>query len=229
MNEFRQIVRLGRKQKGSSSSSSSQRGCLIQLEEDKVFLVNAKRSMLYELRYPKKIGSGVFFAGEAPIQAEKIQLRDDRVLFEWEEKRSTRRIFVPTRRAIDDDAMETITTMWKEPTISLPDDFLSFLNPDILITTLSVEGNIARIRQARSDGTVEFESDVSLGRGFMEREYEKTGKVNFFTADLYFLIDETENLSVDITPDAPLSLKGELCDNEGRFIGLVSNLKYGGE
>ena len=78
MKEFEGLINMGRK--ATKTSTGSKRGLLIQLEGKTVMLTNTKRSSILKLTFDKNIGTGTFYANEAPLMAEKIVRRGDKVM-----------------------------------------------------------------------------------------------------------------------------------------------------
>lgn len=222
MKEFEGLIRLGRTMK---AFGGSKRCALIQLEGDTAYLTNTKRSVLYKIMFERAIGDGTFYAGEAPVMSEKIQRRDEKVLFEWKEAGVQKRVLIPDCKSFVKEA-ETALGMYVEPNVKFPDTLITSLNTDILITGISVEGNELVINQTRSDGTVSFENIFKLGRGFVTENYPPTGIVQIFTSDLSILRDVvTGPLLVHLEKGKPVSLKGRL--NFGAELeGLIAHLSF---
>lgn len=222
MKEFEGLIRLGRTMK---AFGGSKRCALIQLEGNVAYLTNTKRSVLYKITFERAIGDGTFYAGEAPIMSEKIQRRDEKVLFEWKEAGVLKRVLIPDCKSFAKEA-EVALGMYVEPNVKLPDAMIAGLNTDILITGISVKGNELAINQTRSDGTVSFENIFKLGRGFVTEDYPSTGIVKIFTSDLSILRDVvTSPMLVHLEEDKPMSLKGKL-DFGADLVGLIAHLSY---
>ncbi|GAI07452.1 unnamed protein product, partial [marine sediment metagenome] len=104
MKEFEGLINLGR----SFGTTRAQRGPVIQLEGDTAYIMNTHHSIIYELTFNGKIGTGTFYASEAPINSEKIERRENKVLFEWKERNRTKRIFVPDKSPFITDAKKSL-------------------------------------------------------------------------------------------------------------------------
>lgn len=224
MKEFEGLVQMGRK-KIRTAFSGSKRGSLIQLEGDFAIFTNTKRSAIHRIEFPAHVGTGTFHASEAPLMAEHIERRDDKVLFEWKEGNAKKRVLIPDQRGVLEEAEKTFEELYTEPTIKIPNEVFDNISPEMLITKIAIEGNEITINQIRSDGTVEFENVLQLSKGLLKQDNPATGEVSVFTSDLYMLREFVNGMFIDLHPDRPISLKADLTFG-AKMIGLISTLKY---
>jgi len=222
MKEIEGLISLGRLMKAFGGST---RGALIHLEDSIAYMTNTKRSVLYKLTFNNHIGTGVFYAGEAPIVAEKIELRDEKVLFEWKDKKATRRVFVPSKPPVKEVCEKVLTKYYVEPKIRVPVEAIDLLDADILITNLQVKNNRLLLTQTRSDGTVSLQNEVPLSRGLAAVNYPDTGEVAIFTTDLYILKNYVTELYLDIQERKPVSVRAKLNFN-ATLKGVIAFLTY---
>jgi len=223
MKEFEGLVALGRLMKTTSAT----RGALIQLEEGVAYMVNEPKSILLKLEFNEKLGTGTFYAGEAPTVAEKVQRRDDKVLFEWRERGKIRRLFVRDKPTFSEKAEGILEKYYAKPEVKVPVDFLDDLDKDILITRVRVKGDEIITQQRRSDGTVMMENVVKLSRGLTEAEnYPDSGEVSVFTQDLVVLKGFVRNpLYIALNENKPISVRGAFNFGAG-FKGIIAFLVY---
>jgi len=222
LKEIEGLISLGRLMKAYGGST---RGGLIHLEDSVAYLTNTKRSVLYKLIFNNHIGTGVFYAGEAPVVAEKIELRDEKVLFEWKDKRAIRRVLVPSKSPIKEICEKVLAKYYVEPKIKVPIEAIDLLDQNILITNLQVKNNRLVMTQTRSDGTVSLQNEVPLSRGLAAVNYPDTGEVAIFTTDLYILKNYVTELYLDIQERKPVSVKAKL--NFGASLkGVIAFLTY---
>jgi hypothetical protein len=198
MKEFETLIQIGRKMAGS-------RGGEVQLEGDKAFLTNIKRSSLYLFEFKKPIGTGTFYSSQALINAETVERRDDRVWFVWKENGVTRREFVPDLDKLT-DFEKVFKEKYNEDQIEVSKKIFDVLLPEFLITRIKINNNRLILTQIRSDGDVGFENEIPLSSGLEKVEYPDTEEISVFTSDLLILQSENtlslslkENLSLKIS------------------------------
>lgn len=188
-------------------------------------MTNTKRSAVLRIQFGRAIGTGTFYANEAPLIAEKIERRDDKVLFEWKEGGNIKRVLIPNQRSILEEAEKAFVDLYVEPSIRFPLTAFDSLE-DLLITQMAVKENDITLKQERSDGTVTFENVLKIGKGLMKAEYPETATISIFTNDLLMLKDFVKTLEMSLDKDKPISLKGTLTFGTS-FKGLVSDLRWG--
>lgn len=221
MKEFEKLIEFGRKVK---AYGGSHRGAVIQLSGKTAYLTNLKRSALYRITYNTPIGDGVFYAGEAPLFAEEIRDRGEKVLFTWHEKGMSKNVLTPKRDDIKKESDKAFKSHYMEPDIKLPDSIWDCIDPNMLMVTLTVEGDKLRISQKQSDGSVQLETELKLGTGLIEVDYPKAS-ITFFTSDLLVLKGYVTNLKLGIPGDnKPISLSGKFDGN--KFEALISYLLF---
>ena len=74
MKEFETIIQIARKMGGT-------RGGEIQFEGKEAYMTGVKRSSLYLLELNEPIGTGTFYSGQAYLNADNVERRDDKVWF----------------------------------------------------------------------------------------------------------------------------------------------------
>lgn len=216
---FSELVAMARNFGGS-------RGGLIQMEGSVVYLANVKRSALFKMELKKEVGTGTFYASESPVNSERIERRDERVLFEWKDKGNIRRIMVPDKKSFKEDVEKALNELHYSTTFKAPLETLDYIEDGILVTRLRVNGNYLTINQKRSDGTVTMETKVKLSRGLAEElNHPDSGKVSIFTQDLVGLKGFVDSLLLGIVENQPIILAGDLSFG-GTFVGLIGNLTY---
>lgn len=218
---YEKTVNFGRKVK---AWGGSHRGALIQFDENKVYITNLKRSAIYKILMNEPIGSGCFYAGEAPLMAEEIRERENKVLFEFKDRGNTRQVLIPSREPISREAEHEFENNWKQPDVIIPESFFDYIDNDMLITDLRVKGDKIYINQKRSDGSVEMNNVINL-KSFVPLDYPE-GEVNIFTSDLYLLKGFCKNIKLGIRDiEHPLCVE---CDfvGVGKAKILISNLIF---
>jgi len=220
---LKKLIEFGRKSKGASTST---RGALIDLNGKIAYITNERRSFLYKMILEEEVGSGVFYAGEAPIMSEKVRDRGEKVLFEWKEGRVIRRVFVPSKKPIKETSEAVFKKWYVNPEVLIPVTALDLLDPDILTTRLRVSGDRLHVKQTRADGTVSLENEIVLSRFLAEVNYPDSGEVTIFTSDLIFIREFTRKpIYIHIEEGKPISLRTTL--NFGAILeGLISYLVY---
>jgi len=223
MNEFVGLVNFARQMKTTSAT----RGALIQLEGNVAYLVNEHKSFTLKAEFPEPLGTGTFYASEAPVKTEIVERRDERVRFCWKERGKIKDIFVPDKRPIKEKAEEVFQRYWREPNVKVPITFLDDLLPDILVTRLRVKGDEIITIQKRSDGTVQLNNRVKLRIGLMEApNYPDSGEVSVFTQDLYVLRGNIRNpLMISVKENSPVCIAGYFTFG-GKFKGVIAHLVY---
>jgi len=218
---FEKIISIGR---GLRSYGGSKRGALIQMEGNVVYMRDSKGSLLYKLIFKKPIGTGTFYAGEAPLMSKRIERRDGKVVFEWRESTKIRRVWIAEPEPFDQLAENALSRLYTEPNVSIPLDIFDVLDPDILVTRLSISGNSLVVRQTRSDGSVMLETVLEMRR-LGSQSYEDIGEVSFFTSNLYVLKGHLLSLRMGLREDAPISIRAKT-NFDAELVGLISHLKY---
>lgn len=214
---YDKLIGLGR---GMIAYGGSKRGAVMDMKDTKVFYKNSKGSILYEATMPQELGEGVFYAGEAIINAQKVEKRGEQVVFHWVEGRTPRRERLACMDSYREVAEQAMEKHWIEPDIIVPLDFLDKLETGMLSTTLTVEGNLITAVQARSDGSVILESDQRMLNDVGEKR-----SITFFTNDLLLLKGFITNLHIAIKDDYPLVIEAET--NFGaKLRGLVSHQTF---
>ena len=218
MKEFELIVQIGRKMGGT-------RGGEIHLEGNEAFVTNVKRSSLYHFIMNNTIGTGNFYAGQALINSESVSRRDDKVVFNWIEKGMKGRAFIPNIDSIKDDFVTRFSSDFNEDLkIPVPGKIFEVIQ-DLLITKLQVVDSKLQIKQTRSDGSVGFESELTLSSGLIDEEYPDTDEISIFTNDLTILspvIDDQFFIGID--NDKPMSLL--VINPLGKIRALIGTLEY---
>lgn len=220
MTDFKELIAM-------TKNLGSARGALIQLEEDLGFITNVKRSVVYELKFDRKIGTGTFYASEIPPMSENIERRDDNVLFSWKEKGESPSIFVPNKKSFDVQSKTIFEKYYEEPNIKAPTNFIERLDGNILITSLRINRDEILTNQKRSDGTVGFTNKVKLKRGLAEAEnHPDSGEVSIFTQDIYVLKGFVRDpLYIELKEKKPISIRGSLTFG-AVFRGIIAYLEY---
>jgi hypothetical protein len=218
---FKTLVQLGRNLK---AFSGSKQGAIIQLEGDVAYLTNSKRSVVYVIKLKQHLGTGTFYAGEAPIISEKVERREGKVLFEWRDSVGIRRKLGPDRAPFKELADTALKKFFVEPDIEVPVSLFEAIDPSIIITQLSVSGDVLTVRQTRSDGSVMLESLIKLSQGLKKVNHPPTGFVAFFTDDLYALKGIVKNMAMKIEQGKPISLRANTV--LGDLIGVIAHLTY---
>lgn len=218
MKELERIITVGRKMGGS-------RGGEIQLEGHEAFLINIKRSSIYSVNSDEDLGTGTFYANQALINAEKVERRDDKVWFYWRESGVNRREFVPNLEEFKSQMMESIKKKATKQQIKVPPTLLDVLFEDLLITKLKIKDNKLIATQIRSDGSVGFENEISLGKGLIKQESPDTEEISIFTGDLTVLKPFVEDgINLGFSKDNPLTVY--IPYSNGKVLALIGKLEY---
>lgn len=224
MKDFEILVTAGRGLK----TGHGFRGALIQLEGDIAYLTNIRRSILFKIQSPSVIGTGTFYASEAPINSDRVERRDGRVLFEFAAGGVKKSILIPDKPSISDLGETILSKYYHEPTLDAPLAFMNELDPSFPITKLIIEDNALTIAQKRGDGSVEIRSRLSLSTGFgafNTQDPVEPAEVNIFTRDLTDLKTAiTGKVRLYVHNGLPLSIKTAL--GSSNIIGVIGNLTY---
>lgn len=209
-------------------TSTSRRGALIQLEGKKAYITNEKRSALFILESPEELGTGTFYSVEVPSFAKSIERRDDKVRVVLEKTLARHNVrqdlLIPDKGSISEEVEKAIKTLYTEPIVALPEMIFTLLNPSFLITEIELEKNLLRLKQTRSDGTVQFDTEVDLNVGFSEVNHEPSGKIAVFTSDLYVLRDKIKNTTSYLKQGLPISIRGNF--GNMKLTGIIGQVKY---
>lgn len=215
MNKFETIIQIARKMGGT-------RGGEVQLEDKEAYLTNVKRSSLYLFELNEPIGTGTFYSGQAYINAENVERREDRAWFSWKENGITRREFVPNIDPLT-NFKDVFDKVYDEDLVEVPKKLLDVIMPDFFISKIKVKNNIIILTQTHSDGSVGFESEIPLKKGLIEIDHPDTKEVSFFTNDLLILAPIVDKLYMKIG-DGPISIK--IPTDFGTCKALIGKLIY---
>lgn len=221
MNEWEGLIAFGRAMK----TGSQRQGALIQLEGDVAYLVNESRSLALKMRFRKSLGSGTFYATEAPTTAKRVERRPGgKVLFGWSSGGVSRSVIVPEKGAIKEKVEKALSAYFDKSQLApVPKNLLEDLDRDILVTRLKVSRGKIYVVQRRSDGRVELVNSYAIAgiRGDLETE-----EVSVLTSDLLPFKGLTKRLLLGISGSRkPVSVAAEFKFG-GAAIGLISYLVY---
>ncbi|MBU2613803.1 hypothetical protein KJ925_05125 [Patescibacteria group bacterium] len=219
---LKKLLELGKSAKAFAGSTL---GGLIELDGDIAYLTNSKRSSVYKLKFPSHIGSGVFYSGEIPSEANKVELRDEKVLVELKKGGVIQRLFVPCKRPISETVNKILDKYRTTCDIRVEQEWLGNIRPDFLFLSMSVKNNKLITNQKRSDGTVEFENEFPLNKGLVEKEYPNTGGIAIFSSDLFLLKPFVNEIFISLNENTPLYLSTKTIFGSD-LEGVISNLRY---
>lgn len=229
MSELKGLITLGKNIRGYGRAH-------VQLEGDIAYLTNSRRSILFKTRFHKVIGYGTFYAREVPSFAELIErggcsilgkrLSRELVRIEWLHDNGVQReALIPDKRPFAKKAERAIKKYYREPniTVSSAETLCEVVDNDITFTRLESDGNNLKIRQIRSDGSVQLRA---LAPATRESGGEiKTGEVSVWTRDLVFLKFMVGPFELHLKEHTPVSIKGRLKFNAD-LMGIIAHAEY---
>ena len=218
MSKLDELIEFGRNMK----TVSSKKGALVLLKREGAYLINDRHTVAFV--FASDLGTGCFYAEEAPKGTQEVKSRGEKTLFATKSKGIKRHIFVPTKQEFDDELNETFVTYWAEPLVTLPPQVFSAIDPAILVTSLSFYQNKIIVTQKRTDGVVELESIIDLNYGFVTQEVEDSNIITIYTND-FLLLNSFKNPKISIiSNDHPLMIRGTLKAMPVR--GLIAYHKF---
>ena len=207
--QYKDLIEFGREVR----TTTSKRGAIIQLEGNTAYITNERASIVMKIDLSADLGTGTFYASEAPIEATRIQRRDGKVFFEIPRYGSSRYIYLPEKVLFGEKVEGVITSKFVEPSISLDGNIFSDVLPNVLITHLKVGDKTLELNQKRSDGSAE------IGATFKIFD-EGKGSMKFFTTD-FILLSKLAQCKVAFGSDS-LSVSAML--KGSKIVGLISAL-----
>lgn len=218
MTKLDDLIDFGRDMK----TVSSKKGALIQLDVNGALLTNDRHTVAFVIE--GELGTGCFYAEEAPKGTNEVRLREEKTLFITKTKGTKRHIFVPTKQEIKEEITDTFQKYWTEPLVLLPPKVFNTIDSVILVTSLSFYQNEIIVTQKRADGTVEIENLLDLSYGFITQEVEDSDIITIYTSD-FLLLKQFSNPKISIIDsNTPLIISGTLKGMRAR--GLISYHKY---
>lgn len=209
---YDKVIGLGR----NMTSCGSKRGALMDVKQTSVMYRNTKGSVLYELSIDNDIGDGVFYAGEGLITARKMELRGEKILFEYPDGKTLGRYYIANLDSYRPLAESAFKEMYSEPNINIPMELFDKIDPDMLSITLTIEGNNIKITQSRSDGSAILEHEMRTFNDYGDKQ-----EVTFFTGDLLVLKGFINQLKLSVKNNMPISVLAK-ANFGGTIKGLIS-------
>ncbi len=223
-NLYKTLVALGR----ISKTGNARRGAVIELDGNVAYMMNEKHSLMLKITSPTFLGTGAFCSSDALSNAIKVQDRSGKIAFTVNAEGKEKVFLVPAETSIKDACELAFNTYYKmtpdNPGFDIS-NILTEIDPDILLSTISAEGNNVKLVQTRSDASVRIETASPIGKGFFRVDVPPTGDVAFFTQDLVSLQPYLARpVNATITPKEPINISSSLQGSPVK--GLITWLEY---
>jgi hypothetical protein len=191
-------------------------------------MINEKHSLILKVTSPTFLGTGAFCSSDALTDAIRIQDRDGKVAFTVQSDGKEKVYLVPAEISIKESCETALAQHYAINDLRLGFDIsniMTDIDPDIILSTISAEGNTVKLVQTRSDASVRIETSSPIGKGFFKANVAPTGDVSFFTQDLISLQPYLSRpINAIITPKAPISIASALASCPVK--GLITWLEY---
>jgi len=221
---YKTLISLGR----ISKTGHAKRGATIELDGNTAYLINEKHSLILKVTSPTFLGTGTFCSSDALSDAIRVQDRDGKVAFTVQSDGKEKTYLIPAEISIKEPCETALSQYYaindQSPGFDIS-NILNDLDPDIIFSTISAEGNTIKLTQTRSDASVRIETSTSIGKGFFKANIPPTGEVSIFTQDLVSLQPYLSRpVNAVIIPNRPISISSTLCSCPVK--GLITWLEY---